>query len=97
MDKLEWDWVQAQKHNRDGSYSTQAARNATLSLSARQLRELGYRNLRADRVAQRHLRALVAKWQSNGIKAGTIKNRMSHLRWACEKAGRPGVAGIKKR
>ncbi len=95
MDKLEWDWVQAQKHNRDGSFSTQAARNATLSLSARQLRELGYRNLRADRVAQRHLRALVAKWQSDGIKPGTIKNRMSHLRWACEKAGRPGVAGIK--
>lgn len=95
MDKLEWDWVQRQKHNRDGSFSTQAARRATLSLSARQLRELGYRNLRADRIAQKHLRALVGKWKGDGLSPATIKNRMAHLRWACEKAGRPGVAGIK--
>lgn len=95
MDKLEWDWVQTQKHNRDGSFSTQSARRATLSLSARQLRELGYRNLRADRVAQKHLRALVGKWKGDGLSPATIKNRMAHLRWACEKAGRPGVAGLR--
>lgn len=94
MDKLGWDFVQQQKHNRDGSYATQAARSATLSLSARQLRELGYRNLRANTLGQRHLRALVQHWQTSGVSPATIKNRMSHLRWSCEKAGRAGVAKI---
>lgn len=94
MDKLGWDFIQQQKHNRDGSYATQAARSATLSLSARQLRELGYRNLRVNTVGQRHLRALVQHWQVTGVSPATIKNRMAHLRWSCEKAGRSGVAKI---
>ncbi|WP_312373666.1 phage integrase N-terminal domain-containing protein [Stutzerimonas nitrititolerans] len=95
MDKLGWDFLQQQKHNKDGSFATQAARSATLSLSARQLRELGFRNLRANTIGQRHLKALVAHWQAANLSPATIKNRMSHLRWACEKAGRPGVARIK--
>jgi hypothetical protein len=94
VDKLEWDFVQQQRHNRDGSFSTQAARSATLSLSARQLRELGYRNLRVASLGQRHLKALVAHWQKTEISAATIKNRMAHLRWSCERAGRAGVARI---
>src|SRR5690606_5104459 len=95
MTKLEWDFLQQQRRNRDGSFSTQSARGATLSLAARQLRELGYRNLRANTLGQRHLHSLVKHWQASGVTAATIKNRMSHLRWACEKAGRQGVARIK--
>jgi hypothetical protein len=91
---LAWDFVQQQRHNRDGSFATQAARNATLSLSARQLRELGYRNLRVSTLGQRHLKALVAHWQKTGISVATVKNRMAHLRWSCERAGRAGVARI---
>ena len=94
MDKLQWDFSQQQRHNRDGSYSTQAARAATLRLSAKQLRDLGYRNLRSETFGQRHLKALVAHWQESGISPGVLKNRMSHLRWALEKSGRSGVARI---
>ena len=94
MNKLAWDFSQQQRHNRDGSYSTQAARAATLRLSSKHLRELGYRNLRSETFGQRHLRALVAHWQGCGISDGVLKNRMSHLRWALEKAGRAGVARI---
>lgn len=94
MDKLQWDFSQQQRRNRDGSYSTQAARAATLKLSAQQLRDLGYRNLRSETFGQRHLKALVAHWQETGISPGVQKNRMSHLRWALDKAGRAGVARI---
>lgn len=94
MTKLQWDFLQQTKHNRDGSYATQAARSHTLDLAARELRELGFNNLRAQNLGQRHLRALVDKWGREGRAASTMKNRMSHLRWSCEKAGRAGVAGI---
>ncbi len=91
---LQWDFAQQLKHNRDGSHSTQANRARTLDLAARELRELGYNNLRAANLKQRHIKTLVEHWQKNGRTAGTIKNRMSHLRWSLEKLGKPGVAGV---
>lgn len=93
--KLRHDWINLCVHNRDGSHSTQYARRAALKLAARQLeRELGFRNMRASSLGQRHLVALVKHWQGEGLGVGTIKNRMAHLRWAAEKVGKPGVAGI---
>jgi hypothetical protein len=94
MSPLQWDFHQQIKHNRDGSFATQTARSRTLDLAARELRELGYSNLRAQNLGQRHLKALVEKWRTEGRTAATMKNRMSHIRWSCEKAGRSGVAGI---
>lgn len=94
MTPLQWDFAQQIKHNRDGSFSTQANRSHTLDLAARELRELGYNNLRAANLKQRHISALVKHWQHNGRTAATIKNRMSHLRWSLEKLGKPGVAGL---
>jgi integrase len=93
--KLRHDWINLCVHNRDGSHATQYARRAALKLAARQLeRDLGFRNMRAASLGQRHLVALVKHWQAEGLGVGTIKNRMSHLRWAAEKLGKPGVAGI---
>ncbi|MGK8916141.1 phage integrase N-terminal domain-containing protein [Pseudomonas aeruginosa] len=94
MDKLEKDWLETQKHNRDCSSATQAVRRVTLGLSARQLRELGYRNLRADRIDQEHLHALVAKWKNDGIHSATIRSRVALLRWACMKIGHSAIAGV---
>ncbi|MGF1745093.1 hypothetical protein L4B77_09305 [Vibrio minamisatsumaniensis] len=34
---------------------------------------------------------LVHHWQSQGLAAGTIKTRMTHLRWLSEKIGKPGL------
>lgn len=93
--KLRHDWINLCLHNRDGSHATQYARRAVLKLAARQLeRDLGFRNMRASSLGQRHLVALVRHWQAEGLGVGTIKNRMAHLRWAAEKVGKPGVAGI---
>lgn len=92
---LRHDFISMCVHNRDGSHATQAARRAVLKMAAQQLqRDLGFRNLRAERLGQRHLVALVKHWQANNLSIGTIKNRIAHLRWAAEKAGKPGVAGI---
>lgn len=93
--RLRHNWINLCVHNRDGSHATQYARRAVLKLAARQLeRELGFRNMCASSLGQRHLVALVKHWQGEGLGVGTIKNRMAHLRWAAEKVGKPGVAGI---
>ena len=91
MKKLNWDLVQLTKRNRDGSYATQAARSRNLDLAARQLDALGYKNMRAHSLKMRHVEALVDHWQKEGLSTGTIKNRMSHMRWWAEKIGRPSA------
>jgi Phage integrase, N-terminal len=49
MDKLNWDLRQICNRNKDGAFSTQAARWRSLDLMARELRALGFHNLRAGR------------------------------------------------
>ncbi len=39
----------------------------------------------------KHVEALVERWQSEGLSAGTLKNRLAHLRWWAEKVGKAGV------
>ncbi len=45
MNRLEWESKQLAKRNRDGSFATQKARRHHLTLFARQLDELGYKNM----------------------------------------------------
>jgi site-specific recombinase XerD len=77
--------------NKDGSLTTQAQRAYMLSLIADQLHEIGYRNLQARNLRGKHVQALVAHWQQQGLAAGTMKNRMAALRWWAEKVGREHV------
>ena len=67
-----------------------------LSLFTQELRDCGYKvnQLRPGDLKGRHVNALVKKWQSENKSIGTIKNRMSILRWLFEKIGKPEV--IKK-
>jgi len=37
------------------------------------------------------VQALLHRWQGEGLSAGTIKNRLSHLRWWTEKIGKAGI------
>lgn len=82
---------QVMRGNRDGSFATQTDRRRTLALVDRQLRELGVRKLQLKNLGSRHVEALVARWQQEGLAAGTIKNRMSHLRWLSGKIGKNGL------
>jgi site-specific recombinase XerC len=77
--------------NKDGSFSTQAARRDILALAGNQLLELGFINLPATGLKPKHVTALLGRWQAEGLGAGTLKNRLSHLRWWAEKIGKQNV------
>ncbi len=80
------------RRNRDGSFSTQARRARELDLCARQLQEIGYTRFKdPGKLKGRHVTALVERWINEGLKVGTIKVRMTALRWWAEKVGRQSV------
>ena len=77
--------------NRDGSYATMYARERILALTANQLHEMGFRDMRAESLKPKHVEALVARWKAEALSPGTIKNRMTELRWWAEKIGKQNV------
>jgi len=98
MKKLNYELKNLTTRNRDGSHATQANRRQYLQLIARQLLALGLKNMGATSLKRKHILALVRLWQSdvsskNGklISNGTIKNRMSALRWWAGKVDKANV------
>ena len=79
------------RQNRDGSFSTQATRSRILDLIANQLHSLGYRHMRPTSLKPKHVNALITRWQEQGISAGTLKNRLSVLRWWAKKVNRESI------
>lgn len=65
----------------------------SLSLAARQLREAGFRQMKASSLKGKHAQALLDRWQGEGLSSDTIKNRLSHLRWWAEKIGKAQELG----
>ncbi|HFJ9781970.1 TPA: phage integrase N-terminal domain-containing protein [Stenotrophomonas maltophilia] len=91
MDDLTYTLRQLCLRNRDGSHATQADRQRSLNLAARQLREAGFRQMRATSLKGKHVETLLQRWQAEGLSAGTLKNRMAHLRWWAEKVSKAGI------
>ena len=81
MSKLAWQLRELQKHNRDGSFSTQNSRKEALSLVADQLKELGFNQCTVKGLKEKHCSKLIERWQSEKLATGTMKNRMAHIRW----------------
>ncbi|MEY2838856.1 MAG: hypothetical protein RJB60_1155 [Pseudomonadota bacterium] len=79
------------QRNRDGSFATQHDRERMLSMVANQLHEDGFKNLRAQGIRTKHIDHLVSRWQAEGASTGTMKNRMSALRWMAEKIGKENI------
>ena len=79
------------RDNRDGGFSTQATRSRVLDLIASQLHELGYRRMQPTSLKPKHVDALVAHWRDQGISVGTLKNRLSALRWWAKKVNKPSI------
>ena len=79
------------RRNRDGSYATRVDRERQLTAIANQLFNLGYRGMSAHSLRQKHVQSLVDLWLDQQISAGTIKNRMAHMRWWAEKVNRSSV------
>jgi len=91
MRDLNYDFKQLCRHNRDGSYATQADREHILDLIADQLYEMGFRGLRAHGLKPKHIEKLVERWLTEKRSPGTIKNRMATLRWAAQKLGKENI------
>jgi site-specific recombinase XerC len=91
MQDLNYELKQLCKQNRDGSFATQANRERILTLIANQLREMGFVNMHVQSLKAKHVEKLVQRWQAEGLGTGTLKNRMSTLRWWAEKSGKAHV------
>ena len=76
---------------REGSYATQVKRERMLTLIANQLHELGYRSMVARSLKPKHVDALVKLWFDQDLSIGTIKNRMSVIRWWSQKVDKQNV------
>ena len=79
------------RDNRDGSFSTQATRSRILDLIANQLQTLGFRRMQSTSLKPKHVDALLADWREQGISVGTLKNRLSTLRWWAKKVNKPSI------
>jgi len=81
--------------NSDGSHQTKADRYMQLQQMANELHEIGFKRIRhPQNFKPKHIHALLKKWEKSErtgkpIAIGTLKNRMSHLRWLAEKIGNP--------
>ena len=81
MRDLNYQLKQLCRHNREGSYATRSNREHQLTQIVDQLHELGFRRMSKHSLKPKHVEALVKLWQSQNLSPGTIKNRMSNLRW----------------
>ncbi|MDH4990684.1 integrase domain-containing protein [Aquamicrobium lusatiense] len=91
MDDLTYELKQLCRRNKDGGNTTQAQRMHSLAAIARQLKQAGFRNMRAASLKGKHVDALLERWTAEGLSPGTIMNRLSHLRYWAEKVGKAGV------
>jgi hypothetical protein len=62
-----------------------------LTLIANQLHDLGFRGMNAHSLKPKHVEALVDHWLDTDVATGTIKNRMSAIRWWARKVGKQNV------
>jgi len=88
---LNYQLKQICRRNRDGSYSTQAKRFHHLMMMANQLYALGFHGMKPRSLKPKHVDALVKHWMHQELAVGTIKNRMSVLRWWAEKVAKQNV------
>lgn len=91
MSKLKYRLMLLTKRNKEGSYSTQSNRRASLCKCADELEELGYKFNDPKSLKPKHVDALVEFWKTKNMATGTIKNRMSHIRWWAEKINKKNI------
>ena len=91
MRDLNYQLKQLCRRNRDGGHVTRYNRERMLTLFANQLHEMGFHHMVARSLKPKHVEALVKRWQGDGVSVGTIKNRLSVLRWWAEKVDKRNV------
>jgi len=83
--------VQLCDRNKDGSFSTQAARKNVLIQAGKQLLKGGFRNLGTQGLKPKHVEHMVEHWKAEGLSDATMKNRVAHMRWWAEKVNKASV------
>ena len=91
MRDLNYALKQLCQRNRDGSFATQADRGHLLDQIADQLHDMGFRHMDAQSLKPKHVEKLVERWLAEKLSPGTVKNRMTALRWWAEKTGKQNV------
>ncbi|WP_373889350.1 phage integrase N-terminal domain-containing protein [Massilia sp. TS11] len=91
MRDLNYELKQMCNRNQDGSFASRADRLRVLSQAAAQLERLGFRDMHAISLKPKHITALLGQWRADGVSTGTMKNRMSALRWWAEKIGKQNI------
>ena len=88
---LEYQLNQLCNKHRQGSHATQANRKAMLKMFAEQLGKIGYnvKTMTPHDLKGRHVNKLLDQWRKDGVSTGTIKNRMTMLRWWAKEVGNP--------
>lgn len=79
------------KNSHEGSYNTRAVRKKRLLMVADQLSEGGYKIAHIKQLKLKHVQYLVGNWLQAGLTPGTIKTRMTDLRWVMEKNGKSSL------
>lgn len=91
MDALAYDLKTIALGNGEGSYLTRNQRQRGLQLIARELSALGFKLPAASSLKPRHVEALTQHWRVSRLSTGTMKNRMSWLRWWAAKIRKANV------
>lgn len=73
------------------SFATQAARREILASGFKELRGLGFKLPDVGYFKERHMRALGLLWETKGLSAATIQNRISVFRVFAEWIGKKGM------
>jgi len=76
------------KHNKDGSFTTQANRKSILLQINKELASLGFDKVSATNFGNKHFYALRDYYQKKELSVATIKNRFACLRWLGAKLGK---------
>lgn len=79
------------QESRQGSYSTQAGRRHILKQFAADLVALGYGLKNIKGIKEKHILSIVEFWQKKQLSVSTIKNRMSALRFLCNKLNKNNI------
>tara|TARA_R110001599_G_scaffold138085_1_gene317155 strand:- start:10000 stop:10896 length:897 start_codon:yes stop_codon:yes gene_type:complete len=79
------------KDHKENSYATQYDRRKMLEAIGRELKGGGFNRMTPQSLKPKHIDYLVRHWKENNISSGSIKNRMTALRWWAEKVGKPAL------
>lgn len=77
--------------DKSGSFATQAARLCILKQFAADLVKLGFGLRNIQGLKQKHIESMIEYWKGKNLANATLKNRMSVLRFLCEKINKASV------